>query len=249
MIDLRPGDWREVLADVGSVDAVITDPPYSERTHKGHDDGAHGSAGWVRASGAPDCPNRRRPIIYTSWTEADVLRFVASWAPRCRGWFVAMTDHTLAEAWIAAFEAAGRYAFVPLPVVTPGSRVRLSGDGPALWAVWLCVSRPKGPPWAKWGALPGAYVGSPERRGAHRIVGDKPLGIMRRIVADYSRPGDLVCDPCAGTGTTLLAAHLEGRDGIGAELDPKTYELARQRLAHLPEADPATGQGGLFEEA
>lgn len=37
-IELRLGDYREVLADV-EADAVITDPPYSERTHKGHDAG------------------------------------------------------------------------------------------------------------------------------------------------------------------------------------------------------------------
>lgn len=40
MIDLRIGRWETVLADVGEVDAVISDPPYSDRTHEGHDDGA-----------------------------------------------------------------------------------------------------------------------------------------------------------------------------------------------------------------
>jgi len=53
---------------------------------------------------------------------------------------------------------------------------------------------------------------------------------MRAIVRDYSRPGELVCDPCAGGGTTLLAAVLEGREAIGTELDPKTFELAVARL-------------------
>ncbi len=40
LADLRLGRWQEALADVGEVDAVITDPPYSARTHEGHDDGA-----------------------------------------------------------------------------------------------------------------------------------------------------------------------------------------------------------------
>ena len=53
---------------------------------------------------------------------------------------------------------------------------------------------------------------------------------MRPIVRDYSRPGDLVCDPCAGGGTTLLAAVIEGRKAIGAELDPATFDLAAKRL-------------------
>jgi site-specific DNA-methyltransferase (adenine-specific) len=47
---------------------------------------------------------------------------------------------------------------------------------------------------------------------------------------DDSRPGDLICDPCAGGGTTLLAAVIEGRRAIGAECDPETFELAVRRL-------------------
>ena len=53
---------------------------------------------------------------------------------------------------------------------------------------------------------------------------------MRAIVRDYSEPGDLVCDPCAGGGTTLLAAVIEGRRAIGAERDPDTFAKAVARL-------------------
>jgi DNA modification methylase len=62
-------------------------------------------------------------------------------------------------------------------------------------------------------------------------MGEKPLSLMRTLVRDYSRPDDLVCDPFAGSGTTLLAAAMEGRSAIGAEMDPKTYELAVRRLS------------------
>ncbi len=54
---------------------------------------------------------------------------------------------------------------------------------------------------------------------------------MRLIVRDYSRPGDLIVDPYAGSGTTLLAAAMEGRRCIGAEMDPKTWKLAGKRLS------------------
>ena len=53
---------------------------------------------------------------------------------------------------------------------------------------------------------------------------------MRAIVRDYSEPGDLVVDPCAGGGTTLLAAVMEGRRAIGAEMDPATFDKAVARL-------------------
>ena len=54
--------------------------------------------------------------------------------------------------------------------------------------------------------------------------------MMRAIVRDYSRPDWLIVDPCAGSGTTLLAAAMEGRRAIGAEMDPATYGIASQRL-------------------
>lgn len=43
--------------------------------------------------------------------------------------------------------------------------------------------------------------------------------------------GDLVIDPFAGGGTTLLAAAIEGRRCIGAEFDPETYAKAVRRLS------------------
>jgi len=57
------------------------------------------------------------------------------------------------------------------------------------------------------------------------------MWLMRAIVSDYSRPGDLVCDPFAGGGTTLLAAAIEGRRAIGAEESPETYARAVRRLS------------------
>ena len=62
-------------------------------------------------------------------------------------------------------------------------------------------------------------------------MGGKPLWLMRSLIRDYSRPGDLICDPCAGGGTTLLSAAMENRKAIGAEMDPKHYEIARKRIA------------------
>jgi hypothetical protein len=42
-----------------------------------------------------------------------------------------------------------------------------------------------------------------------RIVGVKPVSLLQAIVQDYSRRDDLIVDPCAGSGTTLLAAAIE----------------------------------------
>ena len=82
---------------------------------------------------------------------------------------------------------------------------------------------------SKWGTLPGAYIITTERTDAP-ITGTKPLALMQALVRDYSRPGDLICDPCAGTGTTLLAARSQGRRSVGAEMSAETYAYARKRL-------------------
>ncbi len=59
----------------------------------------------------------------------------------------------------------------------------------------------------------------------------KPLALMERIVAAGSRPGDLVVDPFAGSGTTGVAAVRLGRRFLGVERDPAFAALARRRIA------------------
>lgn len=234
--ELRLGRWQDVLADV-ECDALITDPPYSERTHSGHDCFAHTEEAGPRDNRARQRlgfrPVRAR-IEYQSWSPTEARHFAIHWADRCRGWVCIITDHTLAPHYADALESCGRYVFAPLPIVETGSRVRLSGDGPSSWTCWLIVSRPKSREFQTWGTLPGAYIGS--GKGDREHVGGKDSGIMRAIIRDYTRPDDLVCDPCAGAATTLLAAVSEGRRAIGSEMDPDTYAKAVKRLqrGHTP---------------
>jgi site-specific DNA-methyltransferase (adenine-specific) len=49
----------------------------------------------------------------------------------------------------------------------------------------------------------------------------KPLELVRRLVAAASRPGDLVVDPFAGSGTTFVACEALGRRWLGCEIDPR----------------------------
>jgi hypothetical protein len=240
--ELRLGSYQDVLADV-TCDALITDPPYSERVHAAYEDAGDGSLQiGDMYQGRPSKRTAalgRRALTYASWSSEDVAALVESWSPRCTGWLACLTSHDLEPAYAAAYDASGRCGFAPVALVQPGSTVRLAGDGPSSWVCYLAVSRPRSAKWlaerkrlrdergdAK--ALPGAYVCAPER--GRILVGGKPLDAMRAIVRDYSEPGDLVCDPCAGGGTTLLAAVIEGRRAIGAERDPETFRAAVERL-------------------
>ena len=245
-VQIHLGRWQDALAHVDAVDAIICDPPYGARTHEGHFSGCSTESDEsVARLGYDDKRKRRRPIAYAGFTVDDVRAFVASWMPRCCGWFVAMTSHDLVSAYTDALEMAGRYVFAPLPFVEPGKCPRLTGDGPASWTCWIVVARPKSKRFQGWGSLDGAYVfpkGTVEQ--IREVVGGKPIDLMRAIVRDYSRPGDLVCDPFVGSGTTALACAIEGRRFIGAEEKPEHHAIATKRLSRGFTRDMFSGGDG-----
>lgn len=59
----------------------------------------------------------------------------------------------------------------------------------------------------------------------------KPVSLMAYLVRTYTNEGDIVFDPYAGSGSTLLAAKQEGREFIGMEIDPRYIEVINNRLA------------------
>lgn len=61
----------------------------------------------------------------------------------------------------------------------------------------------------------------------------KPAGILRRIVAASSNPGDLVLDFFAGSGTTGVVAQEMGRRAVLVDCNPEAIEVMRRRFAHL----------------
>lgn len=215
-------ELAEVVAAAGGCDALIVDAPYSERTHGGHND---------KRIDLTEMSYRK--INYAHWSSVDVRAFVSSWAPLCSGWMVSITDHVLAPHWEAAMATAGRYTFSPVAFVAPGSRVRVCGDGPAQWSVFIVVSRPKRKEFLSWGALPGAYVLPPGFAERLEVVGGKPAWLMDRLVEDYSRPGDLICDPCCGAGTTLTAALRTGRRAIGGDKNREHAEMAARAVGGM----------------
>jgi modification methylase len=68
----------------------------------------------------------------------------------------------------------------------------------------------------------------------------KPEALLYRVVLAATRPGDLVIDPFFGTGTTGAVAKKLGRHYIGMEREKDYVDIARQRLAEIPDAGDAT---------
>ena len=59
----------------------------------------------------------------------------------------------------------------------------------------------------------------------------KPRGVIDRIVKIHSRPGDILCDFFAGSGTLGASAQALGRDCILIDSNPQAIEVMRQRFA------------------
>lgn len=72
-----------------------------------------------------------------------------------------------------------------------------------------------------------------------RHPSEKPVRLLRELIESSSMIGETVFDPFCGVGSTLVAARLEGRCGIGIELEEKYCEIAARRLQ----------QDSLFTEA
>jgi site-specific DNA-methyltransferase (adenine-specific) len=58
----------------------------------------------------------------------------------------------------------------------------------------------------------------------------KPVLLLERIITLASDPGDLVVDPCCGSGTTLVAALLLGRRALGIDSSEQAIGISRERL-------------------
>ena len=239
MREVRLGRWETVLDGV-ECDLLLTDPPYGEKTHAGAAD---------ETTGYDDA--NRAAVDYSHWTAGDVEAFVDSWAPRTRCWIAALTSHDLVDYYLSSYRANGFYDFAPVGIVITGMGVRMQGDGPASWTLYLCVGRRKAKKLSTatgakgiWRALPGGYHG-PRAPGMAGGRG-KPPWLCEALVRDYSDPGMTVCDPCAGWGSFLSAAVRMGRGAIGAELDPAAHEIAA-RVVRGERARPVPHQQDLID--
>lgn len=87
---------------------------------------------------------------------------------------------------------------------------------------------------SKWKDRPMVYpsnvlTGSPVTRNVGHSAAF-PQWLPEFFIKLFSNPGDLVLDPFAGSGTTLLAAHSLQRSGIGVDNNPESYKTMHKRL-------------------
>jgi hypothetical protein len=211
--ELREGLYQERLVDTHA-DVLCWDPPYSPRVHDGQRTGSS---------------TRKSTIVYDSISPEWCASAALFWSCRVH-WAITFSDHSASKWWEDAWESVGWYVFAPVLWIRSNPTPRMAGDGPTSAADYITVARPRRRLLSeRCGSRPGYYV-TQNNPGSCLVAGGKQLEGIRQIIRDYSLPGDLIADGCSGGGTTLLAAVMEGRRAIGAECDPKHFEIARRRL-------------------
>jgi len=122
----------------------------------------------------------------------------------------------------------GQQPLFDLPASSPASVTRQTGD--LACNVWLCAQTPAQQ------QRQGRYTRDSNKHPAKMLP-----ELARLIIATYSRPGDLVLDPMAGIGTTVVEAGHMGRRGLGVEYEGKFVNLGQGNL-ELARSQGAPGQ-------
>lgn len=231
---LVQGEALALLRDMptGSVDAIVTDPPYSSGGFTRGDRMGRttnkytGNDGLERPDFAGDSRDQRAFLVWCSLWLAECLRVAKPGAP-----IAVFSDWRQLATMIDAIQCGG---FVFRGVMpwdkTEAVRPRMGGfRSQCEYVVW--GSAGELPQRTDVGVLAGVIRARVRTDDKHHITG-KPTEVMRHVVK-ICPPGGVVLDPFAGSGTTLVAALLEGRAAVGFELSTDYIRVAQQRCREV----------------
>jgi site-specific DNA-methyltransferase (adenine-specific) len=253
-VRLYGGDALAVLAALpdASVDAVITDPPYSSggqfrsdrmggtRAKYVNSDSASGQA---LAEFSGDNRDQRAYGYWCSLWLSECLRVT-----RPAGACILFTDWRQLPITTDALQAGGWVWRGVVPWAKPDARPQAGRfTASCECAVWGSAGPMPIPLDGSLPCLPGFYQARSPRDREH--IAQKPLSVMRDLVK-IAPKGGTVLDPFMGAGTTGVAAVIEGRNFTGAELASHHQGVARDRIlaARLGYRDNGI-QGVLLGEA
>jgi DNA modification methylase len=75
----------------------------------------------------------------------------------------------------------------------------------------------------------------------------KPVGLVQYLLSNSTQPGEIVLDPFAGSGSTLIACHHENRVARLVELDPKYADVILKRFKDHTGIVPINQRGEPFD--
>ena len=71
----------------------------------------------------------------------------------------------------------------------------------------------------------------------------KPVATLKKLIDIFTDEGDVVIDPCCGSGSTLRASYEMGRNSFGFEIDRNFYDKAKNEMLSFPKYE----QTNLFD--
>lgn len=220
----------------GTFDHTITDPPYLPRTQD------NTRRGRMTRNGISEA----MPLGFASLTDTKRERWAAKIAAATRRWAIIFSDHEGSMLWVDELERFGmvharsgiwvRTGDDDLDNVvghpTQSGAPQFTGDRPGTGHEVLVIMH-AGDARMRWNGhgKPAVYVAPvvPSIRRAHPT--EKPLELVREIVADFVVPGETVFDPFAGAGTVAVACKLRGAFCAGVEISQKFATYAARRAA------------------
>ena len=221
------GDCMEVLPTLDKVDAVITDPPYSENTHSNAKSNAGGSGA--------------KAIDFKAIDFKAIESLLDQCSTLCDGWVIANMDWKhIAQ---LEFQKHHFYELIRFGVwVKTNPMPQISADRPANGWDGIAYIYPQNKKKA-WngGGCHGNWTGPVITNGDHPT--GKPVDMVSSWVTRFTHHKQTILDPFMGSGTTGVAAIQLGRKFIGIEREPKYFDIACKRI------EQAFAQRTLFEGA
>lgn len=234
---LRGGDTLSLLQQMptGSVDAIITDPPYSsggafrgDRTDNTQKKYVLTTVETERPSFSGDNRDQRSFQYWMSLWLSEALRVTKPGSP-----IVLFSDWRQLPTITDSLQAGG-FVWRGIAVwdKTEAARPSLgrfrSQSEFIVWGSNGALSDDRGV-----GCLPGVFRSIVRQDDKHHQTG-KPTPLMREVVK-ICTPGGIILDPFAGSFTTGVAAILEGYLAIGFELEPSYIEISKNRADNAVE--------------
>lgn len=224
MIDLQQGDCLELMKEIpdGSVDLIVTDPPY-KITSRGNGGNSGGmfqkkivNKGQVFNNNAISIKDylgefyrilKPQTHCYIMTNNKNITEFLMAVKDSdfhfIKNLVWVKDNKIMGQSYMSQFE------YIIFLRKGPHKKINNCGDSDVL-------------------NFPNKKLKDENGKTIHDT--EKPVGLMKVLIDNSSQPHDLVLDPFMGIGSTGVACVNTNRNFIGMELDPKYFEIAKNRI-------------------
>lgn len=205
------GNCFEIMPHLPRVDIVITDPPYSENTHK-------------NAKSNKSLQPDKKLLTFSALSDDIFVALCTESLRLSEGWVVMTCDYRHAALMYSAPE------FIRLGAwVKPNPMPQLSADRPGQGFETILILH-TGKRKKRWNRGGGAGIWTFPVINKSLIATQKPIALLNAFVRDFTYESEVVLDPFMGSGTTGIAAINVGRKFIGIESNEEHFEIACKRF-------------------